>query len=410
MSPRRIAFAGGAVLFLAVCVFLYWQFGTERTFSVGADRVTVAKVGYESFLEYIPISGNVVPRTTVYLDAVEGGQVTEVHVEEGASVTAGQPLVTLKNANLQLQVIAAEAQLTEQLNLLSTTRQNFEQNRLRNKRELIDLDYQIDRLSRELARQRPLVATGGATKTQIEDGEAELERNRALRGPLQEQVKSDQEFSSNQLVRMGEALDTMNRNLQVARSNLQNLIIHAPIDGQLTSLDANVGQSKAAGQRVGQVDEQGAYKVTAAVDEFYLGRVAVGQIADAEIDGRTYGLEIARLSPNVRDRQFEIDLRFNGDVPPQIRRGQTLQMKLKIGQPSRTLVLANGAFYDSTGGRWVFVVDDSGEQATRRDVRLGRRNPDQVEVLEGLFEGERVITSSYQNLEKFDRVKFNSAD
>jgi HlyD family secretion protein len=404
VTPQRVAVAASVALLVALAGYAYVEFGAARTLRVGAERVTVSPVGYATFREYIPVAGNLVPRTTVYLDAVEGGQITAVHVEEGALVTAGQSLVTFKNANLELQVIGAEAQLTEQLNYLSTTRQNFEQSRLRNQRELIEIDYQIDRLSRELARRHPLLATGGVTKGQLDDLEAELARNRRLRGPVEQQLRLDEEFDTNQLTRMNEALEAMNRNLAIARDNLGNLVITAPIDGQLTMLEANAGESKAPGQRVGQVDEQNAFKVSAFVDEFYLSRVTVGQVAEVEIDGKTYRLTVAKEYPGVRDRQFEIDLRFLGDPPPQIRRGQTVRMRLEIGQPADTLVVSNGAFYDDSGGQWVFVVDDSGNTAERRDVRFGRRNPEGIEVLAGLREGERIITSSYENFERFERI------
>ena len=407
VTPLRVAIAAGAVLLVALTVYAYLEYGLTRTLTVGSERVTVSAVAYDTFREYIPVTGNVVPRTTVYLDAIEGGQITAVHVEEGALVTAGQPLVTFKNTNLELQVIAAEAQLTEQLNYLSTTRQNFEQSRLRNQRELIDIDYQIDRLTRDLARRKPLVSTGGATKGQIDDLEAELTRYRGVHGAVEQQLRLDEDFGATQLVRMSEALDSMNKKMAIARDNLSNLVIVAPIDGQLTSLEANAGESKARGQRVGQVDELDAFKVSAFVDEFYLSRVVVGQLAEVEIDGKGYELEVNKEYPGVRDRQFEIDLKFTGNAPPQIRRGQTVRMQLEIGQPADTLVLANGAFYDDTGGQWVFVLDESGDYAVRRDVRFGRRNPEGVEVLEGLREGECVITSGYESFERFDRLQFN---
>ncbi|HEX6996429.1 MAG TPA: efflux RND transporter periplasmic adaptor subunit [Gammaproteobacteria bacterium] len=410
VTPRRVAFVAGGLLLSALSAFAYIEYGLTRTLRIGAERVAVSRVAFGTFREYIPITGNVVPRTTVYLDAVEGGQITAVHVEEGAFVAAGQPLVTLKNSNLELQVIGAEAQLTEQLNYLSTTRQNFEQSRLRNQRELIDIDYQIDRLARALERQRPLLATGGVTKGEIDDLEAELGRYRRLRGAVEQQLRLDEDFGANQLARMSEALDALNRNLAIARSNLEHLVIVAPIDGQLTSLEANVGESKAPGQRVGQVDEQNAFKVSAFVDEFYLSRVAVGQRAEAEIDGRRYELTVVKEYPDVRDRQFEIGLEFVGEPPPQIRRGQTLRMRLEIGQPAEMLVLPNGAFYDDTGGQWVFVVDESDSFAEKRAVRFGRRNPEGIEVLEGLRDGERVITSSYEGLQRFDRVELVASE
>ena len=409
LTPWRIGVAAGALALVGLAVYGYVEFGLNRTLIVSAERVTIARVSYDTFREYIPVTGNVVPRTTVYLDAVDGGQITAVHVEEGAFVTAGQPLVTFKNTNLELQVIGAEAQLTEQLNYLSTTRQNFEQSRLGNQRELIDIEYQLDRLSRDLARKQPLLATGGVTKGQLDDLEAELTRYRKLRVPVAQQLRLDEEFGSNQLTRMGEALEALNKNLAIARDNLTNLVITAPIDGQLTLLQANAGESKAPGQRVGQVDEQNAFKVSAFVDEFYLSRVAVGQLAEVEFDGKPYELEVAKQYPDVRDRQFEIDLVFVGEAPG-IRRGQTVRMRLEIGQPADTLVLANGGFYDDTGGQWVFVVDESGSVAERRDVRFGRRNPEGIEVLEGLRDGERVITSSYESLERFDRIALTRAD
>jgi HlyD family secretion protein len=405
LTPQRIGVSGAGLLLVALSVYAYVEYGLTRTLTIGTERLTVSRVSFDTFREYVPVAGNVVPRTTVYLDAVEGGQITAVHVEEGAFVTTGQPLVTFKNTNLELQVIGAEAQLTEQLNYLSTTRQNFEQSRLRNQRELIDIDYQIDRLTRELARRQPLLATGGATKGHVDDLEAELTRYRSLRVPVQQQLRLDEEFGANQLTRMNDALESMSKNLAIARENLGNLIIVAPIDGQLTSLDANPGESKARGQRVGQVDEQDEFKVSAFVDEFYLSRVELGQLAAVEIDGKGYELEVAKEYPDVRDRQFQIDLTFAGKVPPQIRRGQTVRMRLEIGQPAETLVLVNGAFYDDTGGRWVFVVDESGRFAERRNVRFGRRNPEGIEVLEGLSEGENVITSSYESFERYDRIE-----
>jgi HlyD family secretion protein len=407
ITPQRVAIAAGAVVLLALSVYAYVQFGLTRTLTVGSERLTVSEVSYGTFREYIPVTGNVVPRTTVYLDAVNGGQVTEVHVEEGAFVKAGDALVTFTNTNLQLQVINSEAQVTEQIDRLSQTRLQFDLTHLRNLRELVEIDYQIDRLTRDLARKKPLVATGGATAGQIDDLEAELKRYQGLRGPAQEAIRLDEAYLTTQSGRMATALEAMNRNLEITRQNLSNLSIIAPITGQLTLLEANVGESKAAGQRVGQVDEVGAFKVNAFVDEFYLARVTIGQLADVDIDGKAYQLKVSKVYPDVTNRQFEIDMLFTEDAPVGIRRGQTVRMRLEIGQPADTLVLANGAFFDDTGGQWVFVVDASGDYADKRPVRFGRRNPEGIEVLDGLKQGDEVITSSYENLTTFDRIQFS---
>ncbi|HEU4620058.1 MAG TPA: efflux RND transporter periplasmic adaptor subunit [Gammaproteobacteria bacterium] len=405
VTPARAAAAAALAAVLAFSVYAYVEYGLHRTLDVDPARLTTSTVSAGTFHEYIPLTGNVVPRTTVYLDAVEGGQVTEVYVEEGATVEAGQPLVKLKNTDLQLEVIGREAQLTEQLNNLSSTSLAFEQNRLQHKRELIQIDHEIDAASRHIAARRPLVGKGGATRAELDDLEADLVYQRSLRAAVQEAQGVDEKFQTAQIDRLRQALDAMNENLGIARQNLENLVVKAPIAGQLTLLEANVGESKPAGQRIGRIDELDAVKASAFVDEFYLTRVALGQTATVEIAGKDYALEIAKIYPDVRDRQFQIDLAFRGASPPGLRRGQTVRMRLEIGEPSETLVLANGAFYDDTGGRWVFALDPSGSYAERRDVRFGRRNPEGIEVLEGLHEGDRVITSSYESLEDFDRIQ-----
>jgi HlyD family secretion protein len=409
ITPQRVAIAVGAIALIAITAYAYMRFGLNRTLTVGSERLTVSMVAHGTFHEYIPVTGNVVPRTTVYLDAIEGGQVTEVYVEEGAFVSAGQPLVEFKNTNLQIQVVGTEAQAVEQTNLLNRDRLQANQQRLNNQRAYLDNEYQIDRLTRQLERRRSLVGLD-LSELQVEDLEAELEYRLGMRTPLLEQQQLDEEYRANQVPRMESALDALNQRLEIARESLANLIITAPITGQLTLLEANMGESKSPGQRVGQIDEVGKFKVSAFIDEFYLSRVTIGQIATVEIDRDDYELEVFKVYPDVRERQFEVDLQFANEPPEGIRRGQTLRMRLEIGQPADTLVLANGAFYDDTGGQWVFVVDPSGGFAEKRSVRFGRRNPEGIEVLDGLREGEEVITSSYESLTDFDRIQFSAED
>jgi HlyD family secretion protein len=202
----------------------------------------------------------------------------------------------------------------------------------------------------------------------------------------------------------------MNRNLSLARENLSNLVVTAPRSGQLTVFEANVGESKAPGQRIGQIDEQSAFKVSAFIDEFYLARVTIGQIATVDIENQTYELEVVKLYPDIRNRQFEADLAFVDDPPALVRRGQTVRMRLDIGQPSNTLVVENGAFFDDTGGLWVFLVGASGDIAERHAVQFGRRNPEGIEVIGGLSEGDRVITSTYENYMDFDRIQLQRTE
>src|SRR5690606_6417146 len=220
-------------------------------------------------------------------------------------------------------------------------------------------------LERHIAQREPLVGTGGATRGELDDLEAELAYRRALRDAVLEAQRVDEEFQATQIERLQEAIESMNLNLGIARENLENLVITAPIAGQLTLLEANVGESKGPGQRIGQIDELGAFKVSAFIDEFYLRRVSLGQIATLELAGEAHELEITKIYPDVRERQFEVELSFLDAAPALIRRGQTVRMRLDIGEPADTLVVANGAFYDDTGGRWVFVVDANGGRAVR---------------------------------------------
>jgi HlyD family secretion protein len=408
VTPQRIAIAVGAVLLVAVSIYAYVHYGLTRTLTVGSERLTVSTVSYGTFREYIPVTGNVVPRTTIYLDAISGGQVTEVHTEEGAFVKAGEPIVTFKNTDLQLRVIQTQSQATEQLAQLANVLLQYDNTHLAHKNNLTEVAYQIDRLERDLKRKRPLLATGGTTQGAIDDLEAELARDRANLVIAEEALRLDDEFRKAQVDRMNAAQDAMKQNLEITRENLESLVIVAPISGQLTLLEANAGESKAAGQRIGQVDEVGAFKVNAFIDEFYISRVAIGQTATVEIDGKSYELTVSKVYPEVTNRQFEVDLLFAGDPPAAIRRGQTVRMRLEIGQPADTLVLANGAFFDDTGGQWVFVVDPSRDFAERRPVRFGRRNPEGIEVLGGLKQGEEVITSSYESFMTFDRIQFRA--
>jgi HlyD family secretion protein len=409
ITPQRIAIAVGVVLLIAVSVYAYMTYGLTRTLSVGSERLTVSKVSYGTFHEYIPVTGNVVPRTTVYLDAVNGGQVTEVHVEEGAFVKAGDPLVTFKNTNLQLNAITAEANTAQQLAQMSQSMMQYDNQHLNNRRQLIEVDYNIDRVMRALNRKRPLLKTGGATAGEVDDLEAELKRNEATREMWIEALKIDEDTRNNQIARMKASTEALNKNVEIVRENLKTLDMVAPITGQLTLLEANVGEFKGSGVRIGQVDEVGVFKVNAFIDEFYLSRVTIGQIATVDIDGKNYDLAVSKAYPEVTNRQFEVDLTFNTDPPKNIRRGQTVRMRLEIGQPADTLVVANGAFFDDTGGQWVFVVDPSGDYAERRPVRFGRRNPEGIEVLDGLRDGEQVITSSYESLLNFDRIQFSES-
>ena len=408
LSSAKLMGIAGLLLVTCITAFAFVRLGGQRTLTVTGERLLVSEVRPGTFHEYIAVSGSVVPATTIYLDAVEGGQIVSVHAEAGMRVQAGDVLATLRNTNLQLEVIGREAQLTEQLNNLSSTRLAFEQNRLRHEREVIELEHRFDRVNRELLRQRAVVERGGAAQSEIVDLEAESAYLQRLLGAVTQAREVDEQLRSAQIGTLQKAIDAMTANLSIARENLENLVITAPVAGQLTSFDANLGASTAPGERIGQIDVVDQFSISALVDEYYLARVRIGQSATALVDEDRFSLTVTRVFPEVLSRQFEIELEFTGAAPKLMRRGQTLRLQLEIGRPAETLMIANGAFFDDTGGAWVFVLQNDAGYAVRRSVRLGRRNPEGIEVLGGLSEGDRVITSSYANFVDFDRIALST--
>jgi HlyD family secretion protein len=407
---RRIALAGAVLVLLGIAVAAYVHFGLTRTVVMRADQLVISTVQQAVFAEYVPATASVAPRTTAYLDAIEGGQVAEKLVEEGAFVTRGQPLVRLKNTDLQLDVLGKQAQLMEQLDRLNSTILSFQQARLGHERELTDARAQVEQFSQRLHRRQALKGSGAVSQSDIDELAIEFDRYRRQQETMTEALNVDERFQSHEVQQLKDAIRTTQQYLAMAGETLQNLVIRAPISGQLTALDAELGAAKTPGQRIGQIDDYRSYKAEAPVDEFYVGRVIVGQSATAELEGRSYRLEVAKVYPQVRERQFKVDLNFAEAPPQSLRHGQTLQVRLEIGAAQRGLVTANGPFYEDAGGTWVFVLGRSGAAAERRAVRLGRRNPEQIEVLAGLAPGERIITSSYETLRAFDRIQIASSE
>ena len=404
-SRRPLYIAAGAIALVAIIALAIVTGGTSTSFTLDGQRIRTAEVSIGTYEDFIPLRASVEPERTVYLDAIEGGRVERILVEEGAFVEEGQPLIDLSNTQLQLDVIAREAEVSEQLNNLRNTQLAIEQNRLKLKGDLIEIDYQIVRLTRLVARYEELQGNSFISKTEYEDSRDELEYWTNRRVVTRESQVQDEKIRLAQIEQLEGSVAQLEKNLTLARANLDNLLIRAPRAGQLTSLDAEIGESKARGERLGQIDDVDRFKATALVNEFYLNRVHVGQQALLEIGGDEYRLEISKVYPEVQAAQFEVDIKFLGNAPSNIRRGQTLQLRLVLGDTSeQATLLANGPFFNDTGGAWVFVLDPDGRVATRREVRLGRRNPNTIEVEAGLLPGDEVIISSYSNFMNVDRL------
>lgn len=400
---RKYGIFAIVVLVAAAGLYKFWPEG-GRSLKVDRGRIVISQVTSGRFDDFIPVRGRVTPLRTLYLDAVEGGRIERVLVEDGAFVEAGDLLIELSNTALQLDVISRAAQVTEQLNNLRTIELALEQNRLQHRSNLVEIDYQIIRLGRIVERRRSLIERGNVSRANLLDAEDELTYFKNRRAVTLDSQETDLRLQGIQMRQLGDAGAQLEANLAFARRNLDSLNVRAPVSGKLTALNAEIGQSLARGERLGQIDDPNGYKLSAQIDEFYLGRVDLEQIADLSVAGRPYQLQVAKTYPQVRNGQFEVDLVFTGETPEGIRRGQTLQIRLFLGDASEALLIPNGAFYQDTGGDWVFVVAADGASAIRRRVRLGRRNMRFIEVLDGLDEGERVITSPYTNYIDMDRL------
>jgi HlyD family secretion protein len=405
-TSRKPFVVGGAVATgIVLLVILFMTMDTGTSFTLNGQRIRTAEVSTGVYEDFIPLRAAVEPERTVYLDAIEGGRVEAILVEEGSFVEEGQPLVDLSNTSLQLDVIAREAEVSEQLNNLRNTQLAIEQNRLKLKGDLIEIDYEISRLTRLVSRYEELEGNQFISKNEYEDAVDELQYNRNRREVTRESQAQDEKIRLAQIEQLNSSVEQLEKNLILARANLDNLLIRAPRAGHLTSMNAEIGESKARGERLGQIDNIDRFKAVALVNEFYLNRVRVGQQALMEVNDRKYQLEVSKIYPEVQASQFEIDLQFTGDTPAKIRRGQTLQMQLVLGDTTeRATLLTNGPFLNDTGGAWVFVLDPDGKVATRRAVQLGRRNPNSVEVESGLLPGDKVIISSYANFIEVDRL------
>ena len=402
-TPRRIAIFGGAALLVA---FTAWQLLTinPSSLNVEAEKLTLAPVTYGPFLEYIVEQGAVMPLTTIYLDAVEGGRVEEVYVEQGTHVEQGTPILRLSNANLQLNVMQREADLFREANRLRETRVTMGQRRLSMRAALVELEYSLRQAEREYARQDEMFKAELTSRQDYEDAKDNLEYLTRKREVTVETLHQDSLFQTIQIQQLEESIDRLRLNLELIKQNEENLTIRAPITGLLSSLIAEVGESKPGGDRLGQIDVEDEFKVRAAIDEHYIARIRTGQTGSFDFAGGTYDLVISRVYPEVIEGQFEADMVFPEGMPDGLRRGQTLQVRVALGELADAMQVPRGGFYQKTGGRWIYVLDEAGEFAVRRQIRLGRQNSQYFEVLEGLEEGEQVITSMYDNFGDMERL------
>ena len=403
-SRKSLPYWGGALL-LALILWLVFR-DNSSTLRVDSDTVTTGEVTQGEFNDYIRISGQVQPMTTIQISPLEGGVVEEIITEEGSHVKKGDEILRLSNENLDLQILNSEAELAEKENILRNTMISMEQQKLSVKQERLQLQMEVRRCRRAYEQQKALYEEkliARETWLQAEEDyllakdKLELVKNRELQDSLYRTVEIEQ---------MEESLENMRLNMQMIRKRKDNLTIKAPIDGELGLLDAVLGQNIASGAKIGQINDLSSYKIEAQIDEHYIDRVTAGLEAVFERQNEDYHAIIRKVYPEVREGKFKADFKFSGQQPDNIRTGQTYYMNLQLGQPEEAILIPRGTFYQHTGGKWIYVLSPDGTRAVKREIRIGRQNPQYYEVEEGLQPGEKVIISNYETYRDNDILIF----
>ena len=402
--PKKIASLAAIVLFVFLVLYFFLFKLQKSTLNVKADRITVSAVQRGPFQEYIPVMGNVLPIYQFYLTAEEGGRVEEIFLEAGSFVKKGDSIIKLANTNLLLDIMWREAELFQQSNNLRNTRLSMEQYRLQLNQELAQIDNQLLQQKRTYERYKELAKDNLISRHEFELAEDQYEYLQKKKALTVESQKNDLEFRRGQIEALELSLGRMQDNLSIVKQKQENLVIKAPVTGHLTALDAEIGQSKTPGQPLGQIDVLEGVKVRTAIDEHYIARVEEGRKGEFDFAGGSYSLVVKKIYPEVKEGKFEVDMEFEGSDPEDITRGQTLHIRLELGDIAEAILLARGGFYQTTGGNWAYVVNESTNVALKREIKLGRQNPQVFEVLEGLNPGEKVITSSYESFGNMERL------
>jgi HlyD family secretion protein len=406
---RWVITAGLGILAVLVVWQLLSRTGTSRL-SVDPSRLTTAQVRSGVFLDYYPFDGTVQPATSVYLDVEEGGRVEQIVDDGGQHVEKGDLILRFSNAALERSTIQTEGTLLYNLDIQRGTQHDRAQNVNLLKETLLDLDHQIIDAQNKDRRYAALIKSGDYAAISQEDFETQHNQIQYLRDRrtlMAERIRQEDVGSAREIAEAQKAIDSELQSLKMLDEIKKSLEVRAPISGELSTIDAQVGQNIPAGQRIGQIDLLDKLKVTLSIDQFYISRVQVGTPGHVSLDGKTWDVKIQKIYPEVKQNAFTADAVFVGDAPASLKRGQTLTIELTFGAPSQTLMVSKGSFYQETAGRWVYLVSSDGRTARKTEVHLGRQNPLQVEVLEGLKQGDRIITSGYDTFNSVDELKFS---
>ena len=396
-SSKRIVTIVGIVAVVALIAASYYFTSGKSKLNVDTDRVTISEIQKGTFQEFIPVNGVVLPLTTIYLDAVEGGRVEEKYVDDGAMMKKGQPILRLSNTDIQLGLVTQQTNVYNLLTQMQISKNAAQQNTVSKLNQMTDVESELKEAERIYNLDKHLYEQKAIGSQEFQ--KAKNDYNYYLqKEKLTQQILHQDSLSNEQQIKQSrQAFEGSQNALNVMRQKVGDLIVRAPIDGQLTSLDAEIGQSKNKGERLGQIDVLSGYKVRVDIDEHYISRIFIGLKGEFDFNNKTYKLEIKKVYTQVTNGRFQVDMEFVGDVPQGIRRGQTLQIRLALSDETQALLLPKGGFYQQTGGNWIFKVSADGKTAYKTDIQLGRQNPDYYEVLSGLKPGDKVVTSSYEN-------------
>lgn len=396
LQKKHIPYVAGGTLFLVLLAWII--FGDHAsTLKVDARGVSIGNVTREQFNDFVRVDGQVQPITVVQLSPEEGGIVQEKVVEEGAQVKKGDVIIRLSNSSLDLQILNAEADLAEKQNFLRNTQVTMEQDKLRNRTEKLQLDMDITRALRAYRQQEQLYKENLIAKEDYLKAKEDYELAKEKHALVVERLRQDSISRTIQMDEMEGSLANMRKNVVLIRERKENLNVRSQINGELGLLDVVLGQNVSPGLKIGQINDLSDYKIEAMIDEHYIDRVKSGLTAAFERQGANFGLSVRKVYPEVREGKFRTDFVFTGERPDNIRSGQTYYINLELGQPTESIIIPKGTFFQSTGGSWIFVLEKEGKKAYRRNIKIGRQNPQYYEVIEGLEAGEKVIVSSYES-------------
>ncbi len=403
LSKRNIWLMVGGVLAALVVYNIF--FGDKSSkLNVEKEKITIETIEKDVFKDYIAVIGTVEPIKTIYLDAVEGGRVEEIMIDEGNMVEKGDEILRLSNTNLIVQISNNEAQVARAINELRQARLQMQQQKLNNERQLIDLRRELDQQRRQYQNNQKLYENDHISYEEYKQSKESYEATSRKFELFRKAQKQDSIFREVQIQGLEKSVDRLEKSADIVREKLENLNVKAPVNGELASLVPEVGQVINYGTRIGKINILDDYKLNVEIDEHYIARVRRGLPGSFDYTGDSYGLKVTKKYPEVNQGQFTVDMEFTNHTPKDINIGQTFRIKLELGQSKQAVLIPRGGFYQSTGGQWVYVVDESGDFATKRNIRIGRQNPQYYEVIEGLRPGEKVIVSSYDNFNEVDKL------